>query len=90
MTPTDVIAIANTQQQQQQRSETHPRLSCLATLNNLVYLPAQFPEKTAKMGVNVQHHEEGTGAQPTPGQTVTIDYTGYLKDESKPDNKGNK
>jgi FK506-binding protein 1 len=42
------------------------------------------------MGVTVQHQEEGTGAQPTPGQTVTIDYTGYLKDESQPDNKGNK
>ncbi|KAI3402189.1 hypothetical protein diail_118 [Diaporthe ilicicola] len=40
------------------------------------------------MGVNVQHKEEGTGAQPTPGQTVTIDYTGWVKDTSKPDNKG--
>ncbi|KUI69043.1 FK506-binding protein 1B [Cytospora mali] len=42
------------------------------------------------MGVNVQHHEQGTGATPQPGQTVTIEYTGYLKDTSKSDNKGNK
>jgi FK506-binding protein 1 len=42
------------------------------------------------MGVTKTTHKEGTGAQPTPGQTVTIEYTGYLKDTSKPDNKGNK
>lgn len=40
------------------------------------------------MGVNVQHHEEGTGPQPQPGQTVTIEYTGFLKDPSQPDSKG--
>lgn len=40
------------------------------------------------MGVNVQHHEEGTGAQPSPGQTVTIEYTGFLKDASQPEEKG--
>jgi FK506-binding protein 1 len=42
------------------------------------------------MGVTKIVHSEGTGAQPTPGQTVTIEYTGYLKDTSKPDNKGTK
>lgn len=42
------------------------------------------------MGVNVITHVEGTGAQPQPGQTVTIEYTGYLKDESQPENKGKK
>lgn len=40
------------------------------------------------MGVTKITHQEGTGAQPTPGQTVTIEYTGFLKDTSKPNNKG--
>lgn len=40
------------------------------------------------MGVTKTILEEGTGAQPTPGQTVTIVYTGWLKDTTKPDNKG--
>lgn len=40
------------------------------------------------MGVQKTIIKEGTGAQPTPGNTVTIEYTGWLKDESKPDNKG--
>lgn len=40
------------------------------------------------MGVNVQHHQEGTGPQPQPGQTVTIEYTGFLKDTSAPESKG--
>ncbi|ROW02109.1 hypothetical protein VSDG_02616 [Cytospora chrysosperma] len=40
------------------------------------------------MGVEVHHTEEGTGAQPQAGQTVTIEYTGWLKDTTKPDNKG--
>lgn len=42
------------------------------------------------MGVTKITHEEGTGAIPKPGQTVTIEYTGFLKDTSKPDNKGKK
>lgn len=42
------------------------------------------------MGVTKTTHQEGTGAQPVSGQTVTIEYTGYLKDTSKPDNKGEK
>ncbi|KAK7734992.1 FK506-binding protein 1B [Cytospora paraplurivora] len=40
------------------------------------------------MGVNVQHHQEGSGPQPQPGQTVTIEYTGFLKDTSAPESKG--
>jgi FK506-binding protein 1 len=31
---------------------------------------------------------EGSGPSPTKGQTVTMEYTGWLKDTSKPDNKG--
>ncbi|KAL8381515.1 hypothetical protein RB595_005670 [Gaeumannomyces hyphopodioides] len=40
------------------------------------------------MGVTKTTHVEGTGAQPKSGQTVTIEYTGFLKDTSKPNNKG--
>ncbi|KAI1329737.1 FK506-binding protein 1B [Xylariaceae sp. FL0255] len=40
------------------------------------------------MGVTKTTHQAGTGAQPTAGQSVTIEYTGWLKDTSKPDNKG--
>mgnify|MGYP002351842289 CR=1 FL=1 len=42
------------------------------------------------MGVTKTTHQEGTGPVAQNGQTVTIEYTGYLKDESKPDNKGAK
>ncbi|KAI0484713.1 fkbp-type peptidyl-prolyl cis-trans isomerase [Xylariaceae sp. FL0804] len=42
------------------------------------------------MGVTKTTHEEGSGPQANAGQTVTIEYTGYLKDPSKPDQKGNK
>lgn len=42
------------------------------------------------MGVTKTILQEGSGPQPTPRQTVTIEYTGWLKDTSKPDNKGNK
>ncbi|KAL1836687.1 hypothetical protein VTK73DRAFT_4957 [Phialemonium thermophilum] len=42
------------------------------------------------MGVTKTIHTEGTGPTPQVGSTVTIEYTGYLKDTSKPDNKGEK
>ncbi|KAK5628487.1 hypothetical protein RRF57_004202 [Xylaria bambusicola] len=42
------------------------------------------------MGVTKTTLQEGNGATPTAGQTVTIEYTGWLKDASKPDNKGDK
>jgi FK506-binding protein 1 len=42
------------------------------------------------MGVQKTIHQEGSGPVPKPGQTVTIEYTGFLKDNSKPDNKGEK
>ncbi|KXH63978.1 peptidyl-prolyl cis-trans isomerase fkr-3 [Colletotrichum salicis] len=42
------------------------------------------------MGVTKTTHQAGSGAIPKPGQTVTIEYTGFLKDTSKPDNKGSK
>lgn len=42
------------------------------------------------MGVEKTILEEGTGPQPQPGQVVVMGYTGWLKDTSKPDNKGQK
>ncbi|KAJ3499112.1 hypothetical protein NLG97_g598 [Lecanicillium saksenae] len=42
------------------------------------------------MGVTKTTLKEGSGASPNPGQTVVIEYTGWLKDTSKPDSKGNK
>lgn len=42
------------------------------------------------MGVTKTTLKEGSGPKPTQGQTVTIEYTGWLKDASKPDQKGNK
>jgi FK506-binding protein 1 len=40
------------------------------------------------MGVTRTTHIAGDGPQPTKGQTVKIEYTGWLKDPSQPDNKG--
>lgn len=40
------------------------------------------------MGIQKTIIKEGTGPIPVKGQTVTIEYTGWLKDTTKPDNKG--
>ena len=40
------------------------------------------------MGVTKIIHVAGTGPQPQVGQTVVIEYTGWLKDLSQPDGKG--
>jgi FK506-binding protein 1 len=40
------------------------------------------------MGVTKTILREGTGVIPKRGDTVTIEYTGYLKDTDKPQNKG--
>jgi FKBP-type peptidyl-prolyl cis-trans isomerase len=42
----------------------------------------------AIMGVTKTTTSKGNGPIPLKGQTVTIQYTGFLKDPSKPDNKG--
>lgn len=42
------------------------------------------------MGVTKTTIVDGTGATPKAGDKVTIVYTGWLKDTSKPDNKGDK
>lgn len=40
------------------------------------------------MGVTKTVHQEGTGPQPQKNQTVTIEYTGWLKDPSAENQKG--
>lgn len=40
------------------------------------------------MGVSKTVIKEGNGPQPKVGDKVTIEYTGWLKDESKPNKKG--
>ena len=42
------------------------------------------------MGVTKTTISEGSGPSPTAGQKVGILYKGFLKDTSKPDNKGTK
>ena len=42
------------------------------------------------MGVTKTIIQEGTGPVAKKGQKVTIEYTGWLKDTSKPGNKGEK
>ncbi|EQL00298.1 hypothetical protein G6O67_007686 [Ophiocordyceps sinensis] len=40
------------------------------------------------MGVTKTIIKEGNGPKPSAGQKVTMEYTGWLKDESRPENKG--
>ncbi|POR31168.1 Peptidyl-prolyl cis-trans isomerase [Tolypocladium paradoxum] len=40
------------------------------------------------MGVTKTTLTEGSGNRPVAGDTVTIEYTGWLKDSSQPNNKG--
>jgi FK506-binding protein 1 len=42
------------------------------------------------MGVTKTIISEGSGPIPVKGDKVTIEYTGFLKDPSKPDQKGDK
>lgn len=42
------------------------------------------------MGVTKTTITEGTGAQPQVGQWIRMEYTGWLKDASAPDQKGKK
>lgn len=48
----------------------------------------QTTSKNNTMGVNKITHVAGTGPQPEAGQTVIIEYTGWLKDSSQADGKG--
>ncbi|KAK4644317.1 FK506-binding protein 1B [Podospora bellae-mahoneyi] len=46
------------------------------------------PQINSIMGVTRITHVHGSGPSPAPGQTVVIEYTGWLKDASQPENKG--
>jgi FKBP-type peptidyl-prolyl cis-trans isomerase len=45
---------------------------------------------TTASGLKYIDDTEGSGAAAAPGQTVTVHYTGWLYDETKPGNKGAK
>ena len=47
-----------------------------------------FSRTTAIMGVTKEIRQEGNGPVPKKGDKVSMEYTGWLKDESKPNNKG--
>jgi len=47
-----------------------------------------FQHFYSKMGVQKTVMQEGNGPVAEKGQKVSIEYTGWLKDTSKPDNKG--
>lgn len=47
-----------------------------------------FSQTAAIMGFTKTILREGSGPSPQKSDTVTIEYTGFLKDTSKPDNKG--
>ncbi|KAF4423785.1 peptidylprolyl isomerase [Fusarium acutatum] len=57
-------------------------------INPFFTQPRNFSFTQAIMGVQKTIISEGSGPSPQVGQKVTIQYTGWIKDESKPDNKG--
>jgi FKBP-type peptidyl-prolyl cis-trans isomerase len=63
-------------------------LPTLAT--RVVSVPAfrNFSTTTAIMGVTKTVTQEGNGPIPQKGQTVAMAYTGWVKDTSKPFNRG--
>jgi FK506-binding protein 1 len=63
-------------------------LSTLATRAALVPAFRSFTTTAATMGVTKTVTKEGNGPIPKMGQTVSMAYTGWLKDETKPNNKG--
>ena len=48
------------------------------------------PNSSEKQGLKMIDHKVGTGAEAVAGKRVTVHYTGWLFDESAPDNKGKK
>jgi FK506-binding protein 1 len=64
------------------------RLSTVATRTASRSAFRPFTNTAAIMGVTKTMTKEGSGAIPQKGDTVSMEYTGYLKDTTKPDNKG--
>lgn len=64
------------------------RLSAVATRTASRSSLRPFTNTAAIMGVTKITTKEGSGDSPKKGDTVSMEYTGYLKDTSKPDNKG--
>ncbi|RKL49658.1 hypothetical protein BFJ72_g1116 [Fusarium proliferatum] len=65
------------------------RVTCTSTrINPFFTQPRNFSFTQAIMGVQKTIISEGSGPSPKVGEKVTIQYTGWVKDESKPDNKG--
>jgi len=65
-----------------------PTATRLSTLRRLP-TTRNFTKTAAIMGVQKTILAEGHGPIPHKGDKVTIEYTGWLKDVSKPDQKGN-
>ncbi|KAF5657939.1 peptidylprolyl isomerase [Fusarium heterosporum] len=67
-----------------------PRATRITTrINPFFTQPRNFSFTQATMGVTKTIIKEGDGPSPQNGQTVTMEYTGWIKDTSKPENKGN-
>jgi FK506-binding protein 1 len=64
------------------------RATKLPTLST--FTTRSFSRTAAIMGVTKTVLAEGSGPMPKQGDTVQIEYTGYLKDISKPEQKGEK
>ena len=67
---------------------SHPSTDSCSPVNHSP--PTTRPSGTITMGVTKTTTQQGTGKTPVKGQKVTIEYTGWLKDTSKPNNKGDK
>ncbi len=52
---------------------------------SIVMTTAASPDSYTTMASGLKYHDEvvGTGPQPRPGQTVTVQYTGWLDDNGK-------
>jgi FKBP-type peptidyl-prolyl cis-trans isomerase len=73
--------------QRQAQRQLHSRLP-LAFHLPLALSKRTFTQTVAIMAVTKTILKEGNGSVPNVDDTVTMEYTGYLKDTSKPDNKG--
>ena len=67
-------------------SRSLPRL--INTTTTRLSTTRSFSKTPAIMGFTKTILREGSGPSPKVGDHVTIEYTGFLKDTTKPDNKG--